>query len=214
MGKVTGIRQIIVVWAEGVSFRLKRSYAELDRRCRGVKEKKGVTLWLTGLSGAGKTTIARILEQRLNERKISVERLDGDELRTHLTKDLGYSREDRFTHIQRVTYVARLLTHHGVVVLASFISPYREMRLYSRQQISSFIEVYVRCPLEECIRRDVKGLYAQAIKGDISDFTGISDPYEEPKNPEITINTAEETPEQSTRNILRYLEDKGFIPYS
>ncbi|OYD09570.1 adenylyl-sulfate kinase [Paludifilum halophilum] len=182
-----------------------------DRRCDGVKEQKGVTLWLTGLSGAGKTTIACILEQKLKERGLRVERLDGDVVRTHLTKDLGFSKEDRCEHIERVTYVAELLTRHGVIVLASFISPYRSMRAYSRKRISSFVEVYVHCPLEECIRRDVKGLYEKAMKGGIPCFTGINDPYEAPENPDLTVNTQEETPEESAERVLRHLECEGWV---
>ncbi len=173
---------------------------------------KGFTIWLTGLSGAGKTTIARILERELRGRGVPVERLDGDLVRQSLTRDLGFSREDRERNIERVTFVAKLLTRHGVAVIAAFISPYRTMREYSRREIGSFIEVYVRCPLEECARRDVKGLYRKAMAGEIPQFTGLSDPYEEPENPEIVVETDRQTPEESAGVILAWLEERGYIP--
>ncbi|MFC4077978.1 adenylyl-sulfate kinase [Salinithrix halophila] len=176
--------------------------------------KQGITLWLTGLSGAGKTTIALQLEQKLKKLGLPVENLDGDQVRTHLTRGLGFSRKDRFTNIERVAYVAELLTRHGVIVLASLISPYREMRDYCRQLIPSFAEIYVKCPVEECIRRDVKGLYAKALKGEIPRFTGITDPYEEPLNPELTLNTAEESPEESAERVIDFLRKRGLLPGS
>ncbi|PTX50130.1 adenylylsulfate kinase [Melghirimyces profundicolus] len=169
---------------------------------------EGLTLWLTGLSGAGKTTISRILEREISGRGLRVERLDGDMIRSHLSKDLGFTKEDRFTQIERVTYVAKLLTRHGVIVIVSLISPYREMRNYPRQHIPPFVEIYVHCPLEECIRRDVKGLYNRALKGEIHRFTGIHDPYEPPDNPDFTVYTKEETPEQSAERILHFLETR------
>lgn len=173
---------------------------------------RGFTLWFTGLSGSGKTAIARQVEQELRRRGLKVERLDGDIVRQGLTRDLGFSREDRDKNIERVTFVARLLTRNGVAVLCSFISPYRERRQKSRQEIGEFIEVYVDCPLEVCAQRDVKGLYARALAGQIENFTGVSDPYEPPENPEIVCHTAEETLEESTAKVLAYLEEHGYIP--
>lgn len=175
-------------------------------------KKQGVTLWFTGLSGSGKTTICRRVTTLLQQRQVKVERLDGDVIRQHLTKDLGFSREDRMTHIERVTYVAHLLSKHHVIVLAAFISPYEEMRAHARRKISQFREVYVKCPLETCARRDVKGLYRKAMNGEIQKFTGISDPYEPPQNPDLILKTDQETVEESAMKVVTYLEDHGFIP--
>ncbi|MDN4593159.1 adenylyl-sulfate kinase [Polycladomyces subterraneus] len=172
---------------------------------------KGVAVWLTGLSGSGKTTIAKKAETKLIQRGQPVQRLDGDVVRARLTKDLGFSQADRFTQVERVTYVAELLTYHGIIVLASLISPYRELRAYARHHIPSFVEVYVRCPLEECAKRDVKGLYARAFQGEIPHFTGVSDPYEEPENPELILDTQWETVDESVEKLLRYLERQGYI---
>ncbi len=176
-----------------------------------MKDQRGFTLWFTGLSGSGKTTIAQGVEQELRRRGLRVERLDGDTVRQGLTRDLGFSKEDRDKNIERVTFVAKLLTRNGVAVLCSFISPYRERRALTRQEIGEFIEVYVECPLEVCMQRDVKGLYEKAIAGQIPEFTGISDPYEPPENAEIICHTAEETPEQSVAKVLSYLEEHGYI---
>jgi len=173
---------------------------------------KGFTLWFTGLSGSGKTTIAIPIAQFLRDRGLKVERLDGDIVRQHLTRDLGFSKEDRDQNIERVTFVAKLLTRNSVAVLCSFISPYRARRAKSRQEIGEFIEVYVKCSVEECARRDVKGLYAKAFAGEIADFTGVSDPYEEPENPEIVCDTAQETLEESTAKVIAYLEEHSYIP--
>ena len=173
---------------------------------------KGFTLWFTGLSGAGKTTIAKLVEEQMRARGLRVERLDGDIVRQGLTRDLGFSKEDRDKNIERVTFVAKLLTRNNVGVLCAFISPYRARRELSRQEIGEFIEVYVECPLEECARRDVKGMYAKALAGEIPNFTGVSDPYEPPENPEIVCHTAEETPEESAAKIMAYLEHHGYIP--
>jgi len=176
-----------------------------------VHDQRGFTLWFTGLSGSGKTTIARLVEQDLRSRGLKVERLDGDIVRQGLTRDLGFSKEDRDKNIERVTFVAKLLTRNGVAVLCSFISPYRERREKTRREIGEFIEVYVECPLEVCAERDVKGLYAKAFAGEIQDFTGVSDPYEPPENPEIVCHTAEETPEESAAKVVAYLEEHGYV---
>jgi adenylyl-sulfate kinase len=174
-------------------------------------DQRGFTLWFTGLSGSGKTTIAKLVAQQLRDRGLKVERLDGDIVRQSLTRDLGFSKEDRDKNIERVTFVAKLLTRNGVAVLCSFISPYRERRAKSRQEIGEFIEVYVECPVEVCAQRDVKGLYAKAFAGEIEDFTGVSDPYEAPENPEIVCHTAGETTEESAANIVAYLERQGYV---
>jgi adenylyl-sulfate kinase len=177
-----------------------------------LSNQKGFTLWFTGLSGSGKTTMAKPIEQELRNRGLRVERLDGDIVRQSLTRDLGFSKEDRNKNIERVTFVAKLLTRNGVAVLCSFISPYRERRAKSRQEIGEFIEVYVECSVEECARRDVKGMYAKAFAGEIKEFTGVSDPYEPPESPEIVCNTAEETLEESVARVIAYLEEHDYIP--
>ena len=177
-----------------------------------MHDQKGFTLWFTGLSGSGKTAIAKLVEQELRARGLKVERLDGDVVRQALTRDLGFSKEDRDKNIERVTFVAKLLTRNDVAALCSFISPYRERRAKSRQEIGRFIEVYVECSVEECARRDVKGLYEKAFAGEIKNFTGVSDPYEEPENPEIVCHTAQETLEESVANIMAYLEEQGYVP--
>lgn len=175
-------------------------------------EHDGFCLWMTGLSGAGKTTIAKILEQRLKERGVRFERLDGDVVRESLTKDLGFSKEDRDRNIERVAFVAKLLARNGVGVICSFISPYRAQREMVRQQTHNFIEVFVHAPLEVCAQRDVKGLYAKAMAGEIPNFTGVNDPYEEPESAEIVIPTHMETPEESACRIIAYLEERRLIP--
>jgi adenylylsulfate kinase len=172
----------------------------------------GFVLWFTGLSGAGKTTLAKLIEQELKTRGVQVERLDGDVVRQSLTADLGFSKEDRDKNIQRVTFVAKLLSRNGVGVLASFISPYRATRDWVRGEVTNFIEVFVDCSLEECIRRDVKGFYSKALAGEIPEFTGVSDPYEAPLNPEISLNTTDESIEESLAQIMSYLEEQGYVP--
>jgi adenylyl-sulfate kinase len=175
-------------------------------------EQRGVTVWFTGMSGAGKTALAIKLEEELRRRGLRVERLDGDIVRQGLTRDLGFSKEDRDKNIERVTFVAKLLTRNGVAVLCSFISPYRQARANVRQQTGSFVEVYCYAPLEALIERDVKGLYKKALAGEIKDFTGVSDPYEEPVHPEVAINSATETIEESLSKILGKLEELGYVP--
>ena len=173
---------------------------------------KGFTLWFTGLSGAGKSTLSCIIEEELRQRGLRVEVLDGDVVRTNLSKGLGFSKEDRDTNIRRIGFVCHLLSRNGVAAIAAAISPYRAVRDEVRQMIGDFVEVYVRCPVDVCAQRDTKGLYAKAIAGEIPGFTGISDPYEEPLNPEVTVDSSMETPEQSVRKILLKLEEKGYIP--
>jgi len=173
---------------------------------------QGFTLWLTGLSGAGKTTVAVALENELHQRGLLIERLDGDTVREGLTRDLGFSKEDRDKNIERVSFVARLLSRNRVGVVASFISPYREARAKVRELTTNFIEVYVNAPLEVCASRDVKGLYAKAFAGQIQGFTGVNDPYEAPENPEIVLHTDKETLEESVGKIINYLEQHNLIP--
>ena len=177
-----------------------------------MAEQRGFTLWFTGLSGSGKTTLAKAVEDELRRRGLKVERLDGDIVRQSLTRDLGFSKEDRDRNIERVTFVAKLLTRNGVATLCSFISPYVNRRRESRQEIGNFCECYVECPLETLIERDVKGLYTKALAGEIQNFTGISHPYEPPPNPEITVNSATQTVQESTAVILRRLEELGHVP--
>jgi adenylyl-sulfate kinase len=181
---------------------------------RGKKlEQQGFTVWFTGLSGAGKTTISDAIEPILRERGITkLEKLDGDVVRTHLSKGLGFSKEDRDTNIRRIGWVAEVLTRNGVCVLASAISPYREIRDEVRANVGNFVEVYVRCSIEELTRRDVKGLYEKALKGEIANFTGVSDPYEEPLNPDVTVDSEIEDLENSVAKVLARLEALGFLP--
>lgn len=177
-------------------------------------DQKGFVLWLTGLSGSGKTTIAQIIEGELKERNLKVERLDGDIVREGLTRDLGFSKEDREKNIERVTFVAKLLSRNGIACICSFISPYQSIRDKVRQETTNFIEVYVDASLETVIERDIKGLYKKAIAGEIENFTGISDPFEPPAQPEIHVRTDDQTPLESANRILESLEDMGLIPFA
>lgn len=171
----------------------------------------GFTIWFTGLSGAGKTTLSTRVAEVLRERGRGVEVLDGDVVRTNLSKGLGFSREDRDTNIRRIGFVARLLTRHDVAVVVAAISPYRAVRDEVRAEIGNFVEVYVRCPVDELIRRDVKGLYARALRGEVAQFTGVSDPYEEPANPEVVVDTDRETVDESAAKIVATLERLGYL---
>ena len=173
---------------------------------------RGVTIWTTGLSGAGKSTIAEGLEAVLRSRGLKVEVLDGDVVRTNLSKGLGFSKEDRDTNIRRIGFVSKLLTRNGVATITAAISPYRDVRDEIRKEIGDFVEVYVDCSLEELTRRDVKGLYAKAIRGEIANFTGVSDPYEEPLNPEVVVHTDRETSEESIAKIVAKLEALDYLP--
>ncbi|HIK43878.1 MAG TPA: adenylyl-sulfate kinase [Leptolyngbyaceae cyanobacterium M65_K2018_010] len=176
-----------------------------------MTRQRGVTIWLTGLSGAGKSTIARALEAKLREQGYALEVLDGDIVRTNLTKGLGFSREDRDENIRRIGFVSHLLTRNGVIVLVSAISPYREVRDEVRERIDDFVEVYVDAPLAVCESRDVKGLYKKARAGEIKQFTGIDDPYEAPLNPEVHCRTDQETLEESVAKVLSKLAALGYI---
>lgn len=175
-------------------------------------EQKGVTIWFTGMSGSGKTALAMPLAQRLRERGLKVERLDGDIVRQSLTRDLGFTKEDRDRNIERITFVAKLLTRNGVAVLCSFISPYRAVRANVAEEVGNFVEIYCYAPLETLIERDVKGLYKKALAGEIKNFTGVSDPYEPPENPDVTIDSSTETLEESLGKILHKLEELGYVP--
>lgn len=175
------------------------------------KNQKGFTLWFTGLPCSGKSAIADRVAEILKSCGLRVERLDGDIVRKSLTRDLGFSKEDRNENIRRVTFVAKLLTRNGVAVLTSFISPYQEIRSHARQEIGDFVEVYVKCPLEVCMRRDVKGMYKQALKGEIKEFTGISDPYEEPLDPEIILETDKENLEECAIRVLKRLKELDYL---
>jgi len=171
-----------------------------------MNNSKGFTVWFTGLPGAGKSTLARLLEGKLRQLGLPVEILDGDEVRKKLSKGLGFTREDREENIRRIAYVANLLTKVGGVAIVAAISPYAQSREEVRTEIENFVEVFVKCSLETCIERDPKGLYAKAQRGEISHFTGISDPYEEPKNPEIIIETDQEQPDESLMKVLQQLK--------
>ena len=171
----------------------------------------GFTVWLTGLSGAGKSTIAERLAPALRERGCAVEVLDGDEVRTHLSKGLGFSREDRDTNVARIAFVASLLTKHGVATITAAISPYAQARAAAREKIGELLEVYVQCSLEKLVERDVKGLYAKALRGEIEHFTGVSDPYEIPVAPDVIVDSERETVEESVAAILAALERREYI---
>jgi adenylyl-sulfate kinase len=185
-------------------------HPESDRVAGG-----GFTLWFTGLSGSGKTTIAHLVGPELEARGKIVEYLDGDVVRTHLSKGLGFSKEDRDTNIERIGWVASRLTRHGAAVIAAAISPYEETRRAAREmveQFGPFVEVHVHASVDECARRDVKGLYAKAFAGEIKGFTGVDDPYEPPAAPEITLDTEAHEAEESARLVVACLEELGLIP--
>jgi adenylylsulfate kinase len=181
-----------------------------------MSDHKGFTLWMTGLSGSGKSTITDVLVTKFEERGIPLEVLDGDVVRENLSKGLGFSKEDRDTNITRIGFVADLLARNGVPVITAAISPYRETRQIVRDMHdatgATFVETFIATSLEDCEERDTKGLYAKARSGEIKEFTGISDPYEEPENPELRIETAGKTPEESADDILKHLESEGLIP--
>src|SRR2546425_5699556 len=171
----------------------------------------GFTIWFTGLSGAGKSTLSEIIEERLRAHGRNVEVLDGDIVRTHLSKGLGFSREDRDTNIKRIAFVCGLLTRNGVICISAAIAPYAEAREWARKEIGNFVEIYVKCPIEVCRLRDVKGLYKLVDEGKIKGFTGVDDPYEEPEHPELIVETDKETVEESVSRILAKLEELGYL---
>lgn len=177
---------------------------------------QGFILWFTGLSGAGKSTLAEKLVGEFRERGYNVELLDGDEIRTHLSKGLGFSKEDRDTNIRRIGWVARVLARNGVIAITAAISPYREIRDEIRRETeeegrAAFVEVFASAPLDALVERDVKGLYKKAIAGEIKNFTGVSDPYEAPENPEVVAHTSTESVDESAQRILDYLTERGLI---
>jgi adenylylsulfate kinase len=184
---------------------------ESSKKGAEMEKERGFTLWFTGLSGAGKTTISEIVEHELRERGRPVEVLDGDIVRTNLSKGLSFSREDRNINVLRIGFVANLLTRNGVAVIVSAISPYKEARDQVRRRIIDFVEVFVDAPLEVCAERDVKGLYKKAFDGEIQQFTGVSDPYEPPSAPDLTLKTEEEEPHESARKVLEKLEFYGYL---
>ena len=194
-----------IVWHEGTV-----SKADRER----IAGHKGVTVWMTGLSGSGKSTLAVALEQQLWDRGVRAFVLDGDNVRHGLNKDLGFSPEDRNENIRRIGEVAKLFTDAGVINITAFISPYRTDRDRVREIMAKgdFVEVFVDCPLDECEKRDTKGLYKKARAGQIPEFTGISAPYEAPLNPELTVHTGKQTREESLAVLLQYLETHGYIP--
>jgi len=180
---------------------------------KGVVMERGFTIWFTGLSCSGKSTLSKKVEAELRRRGLhKIEVLDGDVVRTNLSKGLGFSKEDRDTNIKRIGFVCKLLTRNGVIAVAAAISPYREIRDFNRKEIGNFVEVYCKCPLKVCIERDVKGLYKKALAGEIKDYTGVDDPYEEPLNPEVILETDRESHEESVAKIIRKLETLGYIP--
>ena len=174
-------------------------------------EHKGFTVWFTGLSGAGKTTVSEILVKRLNDGGAKVEVLDGDVVRTNLSKGLGFSKEDRDTNIKRIGFVCEMLSRHGVIAIAAAISPYKDVRDSIRATIPNFVEVYAHCPMDTLVERDVKGLYKKALAGEIKNFTGVSDPYEAPENPEVSFDSSKETPQQSADRIWAKLVALGLL---
>ena len=192
----------------------KEAGIEVTTAAPATPKRGGFIVWFTGLSGAGKSTLANALAQAIgHERRLEI--LDGDEVRTHLSKGLGFSKEDRDTNIERIGWVASRLTRQGAAVIAAAISPYEETRRKARalvEEWGAFVEVHVATSVEECARRDVKGLYEKAFKGEIKGFTGVDDPYEEPVAPELRIDTEEHEPEESARIIVAKLEELGLVP--
>ncbi|MFQ5649767.1 MAG: adenylyl-sulfate kinase [bacterium] len=176
-----------------------------------ANSEKACTVWFTGLPSSGKSTLAVLLEKEIKKRGRNVEVLDGDVVRTNLSKGLGFSKEDRDTNIKRIGFVCHLLSRNGTFAISAAISPYKEVRDEVREMIGSFVEVFVDCPVEECIKRDVKGLYKKALAGEIKEFTGVSDPYEPPVNPEVAVKTANEEPQESMQKIVARLEELGYL---
>ncbi|HEV2656890.1 MAG TPA: adenylyl-sulfate kinase [Ktedonobacteraceae bacterium] len=178
---------------------------------RRIMANPGFTIWFTGLSGAGKSTLSEAIAQRLQQHGRNVEILDGDVVRTHLSKGLGFSREDRDTNIKRIAFVCSLLTRNGVINISAAIAPYREARAWARQEIGNFVEIYVKCSLDVCRQRDVKGLYKLVDEGKIKNFTGVDDPYEEPEQPELVVETDKETLDESLARIFAKLVELEYL---
>jgi len=173
----------------------------------------GFTIWFTGLPCSGKSTIAVLLAKIIKEERGMVEILDGDVVRTNLSKGLGFSREDRETNLNRIAFVCNLLSRNGVPAIGAAISPFENCRQFARDLIGeNFVEVYARCPVEKCIERDVKGMYKKALAGEIKGFTGVDDPFDEPESPEVICDTDQETPEESTQKIVEFLRSRGLLP--
>lgn len=194
-------------------FAVRASHGQGTRhRMEEAGVRQGFVLWFTGYSGAGKSTIANHVVRQLRMRGVDVELLDGDEVRTHLSKGLGFGKEDRDTNVRRIGWVAGLLSRHGVCAVTAAISPYAAVRDEARKMAEVFVEIFVDAPLEECRQRDVKGLYARADRGEIPNFTGVSDPYEPPENPEVHVHTDRQSPEESAQVVLAYLEEQGLVP--
>lgn len=166
-----------------------------------------MVIWLTGLPCSGKTSISKEIEKYFQEKDLPIQRLDGDVVRETISNDLGFSKEDRDLNIERLSYIAQMLSNNGVNVVSAFVSPYQKMRDFTRSLCENFIEVYVKCDIEECKKRDVKGMYAKALKGEIKDFTGVDDPYETPENPEVTVNTENESLEESFEKIVEFIKN-------
>lgn len=176
-----------------------------------MKKHQGFTIWFTGLPCCGKTTIANQVAVILKQRSYLVEQLDGDIIRQNFSSDLSFSKKDRDENIKRATFLAKMLSRNNIVVLASFVSPYRKQRRRARKEIKNFVEVYVRCPVKICMKRDVKGMYKKALEGKIQHFTGVDDPYEEPENPELIVDTDIESVQESVEKVLQKIEELGYL---
>jgi len=176
-----------------------------------MKKHQGFTIWFTGLPCCGKTTIANQVAVILKQRNYLVEQLDGDIIRQNFSSDLSFSKKDRDENIKRATFLAKMLSRNNIVVLASFVSPYRKQRRRARKEIKNFVEVYVRCPVKICMKRDVKGMYKKALDGKIQHFTGVDDPYEEPENPELIVDTDIESVQESVEKVLQKIEELGYL---
>jgi adenylyl-sulfate kinase len=168
--------------------------------------KKGIVIWFTGLPCSGKTTLSKEIEKYFQNKNLPIQRLDGDVVRETISNDLGFSKGDRDKNIERMSYIAQMLSNNGVNVVSAFVSPYQEMRDFTRSLCDNFVEVYVKCSIEECKNRDIKGMYAKAQRGEIEDFTGVQDPFEEPKNPEVIVDTKNESIERSVQHVITYIE--------
>lgn len=171
-----------------------------------MNNKKELVIWFTGLPCSGKTTLSKEIEKYFQEKELPIQRLDGDVVRKTISNDLGFSKKDRDINIKRMAYLAQMLSSHGINVVSAFVSPYQEMRDFARSLQGDFVEVYVKCDIEKCKERDVKGMYAKAEKGEIQDFTGVQDPFEEPHNPEITVDTKNKSIEENVQEIINYIE--------